>query len=202
VRKLKAEELRAVCDPAQLPFASTEELPPLEGMIGQNRALGATTFGISIRHHGYNLFVLGPPATGKSRTMRRMLIAAAQREPVPPDHCYVYNFAEPYRPVALELPAGRGRELQAEMRRLVEDCRARLPRVFEGEEFERQRARVTEAAERQQRAEIEQLEAAARAEGFAVIRLPHGTGSPPGSASCWTSSGRRRSGPGIASARG
>jgi lon-related putative ATP-dependent protease len=179
VRKLKAEDLRAVCDPALLPFASTEDLPPLEGMIGQDRALSATTFGISMRHHGYNLFVLGPPATGKSRTMRRILDATAQREPVPTDYCYVFNFAEPYRPVALELPAGRARELQEEMRRLVEDCRVRLPRVFESEEFERQRARVVEAAERQQGEEIAQLEAAARAAGFAVIRLPHGVAVAP-----------------------
>jgi len=43
--------------------------------------------------------------------MRRVLTRTAQEEPTPPDHCYVHNFADPYRPTALELPAGRGREL-------------------------------------------------------------------------------------------
>jgi hypothetical protein len=59
-RRLKPEELRAVCEPAALGFASTAALPPLDGMIGQARALAATTFGIRMRHRGSNLFALGP----------------------------------------------------------------------------------------------------------------------------------------------
>jgi hypothetical protein len=43
-RALKPEELRAVCDPATLPFDSTTDLPPLDGMIGQDRAVSATAF--------------------------------------------------------------------------------------------------------------------------------------------------------------
>lgn len=77
-RRLKPEELRAVCEPAALGFASTEGLAPLEGMIGQARALEATTFGIRMKHRGYNLFALGLPAT---ITMRRLLDAAAAGEP-------------------------------------------------------------------------------------------------------------------------
>ena len=128
MRRLKPEELRAVCDPASLPFSSTEELPTLEGMIGQERALSATTFGIGVRHHGYNLFVLGPPATGKTTTMQRLLAKAAQDEPAAADHCYVHNFTDAYRPTAITVPAGRGRELSDEMARLVEEGKARLPR--------------------------------------------------------------------------
>ena len=107
--RLKPGELRAVCDPGSLPFASTADLPPLEGMIGQERAVNATTFGVGMRHAVYNFFVLGPARTGKTSTMKRVLASAAHGEPVPSDYCYVHNFADPYRPVALEMPAGRGR---------------------------------------------------------------------------------------------
>jgi hypothetical protein len=48
MRALKPEELRAVCEPAALPFESTAELPALDGMIGQDRAMTATAFGIGI----------------------------------------------------------------------------------------------------------------------------------------------------------
>jgi hypothetical protein len=48
-RHLKPEELRVVCDPATLPFDSTTELLPLDGMIGQDRAVSATAFGIGMR---------------------------------------------------------------------------------------------------------------------------------------------------------
>ncbi len=173
-RRLKPEELRAVSDPASLPFRSTAELTPLEHLIGQDRALGATAFGIGMRQAGYNLFVLGPAATGKTTTVRAMLAATAAEAPSPDDYCYVYNFAEPYRPTALALPAGRGRELRAEMERLVEECKARLPRTFESEEFERQKSAVLDGLHRRQHEEVERLDEAARAEGFVVLRSPGG----------------------------
>ena len=136
-RRLKAEELRATCDPATLPFRSTAELEPLPGLIGQQRALDATTFGIGMKPAGYNLFVLGAPATGKTTSMRRLLDAAAAEGQAPSDWCYVHDFADPDRPEALELPAGRGRQLRDEMARLVEECKTHLPRLFESEAFER-----------------------------------------------------------------
>jgi lon-related putative ATP-dependent protease len=172
-RRLEAAELRPRCDPATLSFRSTEELPPLAQVIGQERAVGATAFGIRIRNTGYNMFVLGPPATGKTTTMRRVLADRARSEPTPPDCVYVYNFADAYRPAALMLPAGRGRELREAMARLVEECRTRLPRAFEGEEFEREKARLLEELAGRQRAELQQMEEAARAEGFVLVRT-HG----------------------------
>src|SRR5581483_7733424 len=170
------EELRAACDPATLPFRSTAELTPLERLIGQERAVGATAFGIGMKQAGYNLFVLGPPATGKTTSVRAMLAATAAAEPVPDDYCYVFDFGDPYRPRALALPAGRGRELQAEMTRLVDECRARLPRAFESEEFERHKSAIVEELHRRLHAEVERLDEAARAEGFAVVRTHGGFG--------------------------
>jgi hypothetical protein len=172
--RLKAEELRAICDPATLPFRSTADLAPLPGLIGQERALDATAFGIGMKNAGYNLFVLGRPATGKTTSMRRLLDAAAAEGATPADWCYVHNFADPYRPCALEVPAGRGRQLRDEMARLVEECKVRLPRLFEGEEFERQKSQIMEALARRQEADVGRLEEAARAAGFVVVRTPGG----------------------------
>ena len=174
MRELKPEELRAVCDPAALPFDSTAELPPLDGMIGQERAVSATAFGIGMRRPGYNLFVVGAARTGRTSTMHRVLTRTAREEPTPSDYCYVYNFADPYRPAALELPAGRGRELAAEMARLVQECRTRLPRAFEGEEFERQKTHILEDLGRRQQNEMVALEEAAREAGFVVLQRPGG----------------------------
>lgn len=173
-RRLTPSELRAVCDPATLPFRSTVELPPVDGLIGQERAATATAFGVGMRHAGYNLFVLGPARTGKTSSMKRVLARAAEGEPVPPDYCYVHNFTDPYRPTALEIPAGRGRGLREQMRRLAEECRTRLPRAFESDEFEQQKARILEDLGRRQREEMAQLEEVARAQRFAVLRTPAG----------------------------
>jgi lon-related putative ATP-dependent protease len=171
---LKAEELRATCDPASLPFRSTAELAPFEGLIGQERALNATTFGIGMKRGGYNMFVLGLPATGKTTSMRRLLDTVAAECPTPSDWCYVHDFADPYRPSALEVPAGRGHELRDEMARLVEECKVRLPRLFESEEFERQKSGILEDLAHRQEEEVGRLEGAARAAGFLVLRTPSG----------------------------
>ena len=53
------EQLRHRVDQAQLPL-TTADVPPLEGTIGQPRALDALAFGLSINSPGYNLFVAGP----------------------------------------------------------------------------------------------------------------------------------------------
>ncbi len=180
-RRLKAEELRAVCEPASLPFRSTAELPPLEAMIGQDRALEATTFGIGMKHFGYNLFVLGPPATGKTTTMRRLLAGVARAEPTPPDHCYVHNFADPYRPAVLEVSAGRGRALRDAMGQFVDECRERLPRLFEGEEFARRKSQIVDDFGRRQEEEVTRLEKEAETVGFVVVRTPAGLGVAPAS---------------------
>jgi hypothetical protein len=63
--KLSVEQLRHQFDSAQLDFKSTEELPAYEGVIGQERALQAISFGINIKSKGYHLYALGPVGTGK-----------------------------------------------------------------------------------------------------------------------------------------
>jgi lon-related putative ATP-dependent protease len=177
--RLKADQLRASCDPAALPFHSTAELEPLHGLIGQQRALDATTFGIGMKRGGYNLFVLGAPATGKTTSMRRLLDAAAAEGRPGSDWCYVHNFADPYRPCALELPAGRGRQLRDEMARLVEECKTRLPGLFESEAFEREKSRIMDELAQRQTEAVTELERSARAVGFGVVRTPGGLGVVP-----------------------
>jgi lon-related putative ATP-dependent protease len=173
-RELDPQQLRAVCDAVSLPFRSTEELSPLDGMIGQDRALAATTFGVGMKHPGYNFFVLGPAATGKTTAMLRVLGATAEQEAPGSDYCYVHNFLDPYRPTVLALPAGRGCELRDEMARFVAECAARLPRAFESEEFARQRSAISDEMERRMQVQVAALDQAARGHGFVVVRTPGG----------------------------
>ena len=67
---LEAAELRRVVNPASLGFKTTDELLPITGLIGQERALKAIQFGINIKSHDFNLFVLGPPASGKTTAVQ------------------------------------------------------------------------------------------------------------------------------------
>ena len=53
------EKLRWRCDPESFPFDTTADLPPLEGIIGQERAQKALALGVEIARAGYNIYVCG-----------------------------------------------------------------------------------------------------------------------------------------------
>src|SRR3990172_3400433 len=115
VNELPPEQLRRVAEPSCFPFTTTAEVSPVPGLIGQQRATQAVRFGLGIQDQGFNIYKAGPPGTGKTTAIRRFLEEVAKGKEVPPDWCYVNNFADPYRPKALRLPPGRGRERRGDM---------------------------------------------------------------------------------------
>lgn len=137
--RLPASRLRKSCDPASIPYPDTRRTPPLKNAIGQARAERALDLGLKIKARGFNIYVAGPVGTGKDTTVRQRVTEAAKGLPAPEDWCYVYNFHDPRRPRAIRLPAGRGAELKRHMEELVRDAKEELPKVFEGEEYERRR---------------------------------------------------------------
>ena len=59
IKPLGPELLCQDCDPDQFTFETTAELEPLTEIIGQERAIEAMRFGITIHREGYNLFAMG-----------------------------------------------------------------------------------------------------------------------------------------------
>ncbi|NIP84395.1 MAG: AAA family ATPase, partial [Planctomycetales bacterium] len=108
------------CDPQQFEFRTTDELPELEGILGQTRATTAINFGLDIRQQGFNIYALGPTGLGKRSVIEQFTAekAAAQKPPV--DWCYVHNFEQPHRPQIVQLPTGRGQRFHQEMEGLIE----------------------------------------------------------------------------------
>src|SRR5438105_13092743 len=68
-------DLRWCCDEAWLPFASTDEVEPLTGVVGQDAAIEALRFGLEISGPGPNIFVRGLPGTGRLSLVRQLLDA-------------------------------------------------------------------------------------------------------------------------------
>ena len=121
---LDTDKLYRHCDPQQFDFETTAGLADLDGLLGQHRAEDALNFGLRIKQPGYNLFVLGPSGMGKHTLVRHFIDQCACRDPVASDWVYVANFAEPEKPRAIEMPAGRGNQFAEDMRQLVEDLKA------------------------------------------------------------------------------
>ena len=55
-RDLSPEDLYRFCDDRIFDFRTTVELPPLDGIIGQDRALEAIRFGLAMKNPGYKSF--------------------------------------------------------------------------------------------------------------------------------------------------
>ena len=149
--ELSGDQLRRETDPSSFSFQTTEEVSPLKEIVGQERALRSIDFGVDIPSHGYNIFAVGPPGSGRTTVVKQFLNREAVERPAPPEWCYVYNFEEPRHPRALRLPAGRATELRDEMEDLVRQLRNEIPRAFEGEHYEERRRELVLAMEEKQR---------------------------------------------------
>lgn len=170
---LKPEQLRRACDPKQFRFKDTSELSPLTSAIGQERAARAIEFGISIESQGYHVFALGPSGTGKTSTISSLLASKAAEGKTPDDWCYVYDFADKDHPCALRLPPGMGKRLQADMTALVKELQEEIPRLFESEDYQRQRQEMESKFRAQAKSALAALEAQALQKGFAIIPQPN-----------------------------
>jgi lon-related putative ATP-dependent protease len=173
-RSLPPEALRRTVDPNTLPLRSTEEHPPLAGLIGQPRAVAALEFGLDIPDQGFNIYVAGPPGVGRMTGVQMFLEARAKNQPTPPDWCYAYNFQDPSRPRALRLPPGRGRELQRDMQRLIEGVRREIPRVFESDEYNARREAILKEINQQREEILRRLNQRAMAQEMMVEVTPMG----------------------------
>ncbi|MFQ5340465.1 MAG: Lon protease family protein [Anaerolineae bacterium] len=172
--KLSPAELRRTMDPASFPFATTEELPKLEGIIGQPRAVEALQFGLDIQDPTFNIYVAGPPGTGRTTAVQSFLEELASQKNTPDDWCYVNNFADSYRPRACRLPAGKGRELAGDMKNLVEKARQEVPRAFESDEYTGRVEAIGGTLSSQREALLTKLGQEAQQAGFALQSSPMG----------------------------
>jgi lon-related putative ATP-dependent protease len=171
---LEAAELRRSVDPAKLGFKTTDELHPITGLIGQDRALKAIQFGTSIRSHDFNIYVLGPPASGKTTAVKAHLGPKAAEAATPSDWVYVYNFENPNGPKALQLPHGRGREFARGMVAVLDELRSVLPALFEGEDYQVRRRSIDEQFRSGQEESLEALNTKAQSQNIAILRTPAG----------------------------
>src|SRR5713101_1214831 len=135
VSDLSPERLRLLCSLDSVNCKTSEELGPVEGIIGQERALKALKFAIDMKGKGFNIYAGGLPGTGKRPATRSYLEGVAEAKPTPPDWCYVYNFENSYEPTALKLPAGMARTLQKDLRRLIDQAKRAVPKALQSSEF-------------------------------------------------------------------
>jgi lon-related putative ATP-dependent protease len=172
--RLSADVLYWVCDPNMFNFSTTEDIRGQKDLIGQERALKAIDFGLSLNNKGFNIFALGESGTGKSRAIRNILGERAARMTVPSDWCYVYDFKDPDMPLAISMKPGLAVVFQKDMSDLVKNLTVEIPKTFESRESEQQRSSILDEFQQQQKAMITSIEEEASSKGFALKRSAQG----------------------------
>jgi predicted ATP-dependent protease len=179
--EVPVEKLSWHCDLSFVPFTCTDELTPLEDFIGQDRAIRAIQFGLGVNKPGFNIFVTGLTGTGKTSIIKAFLKKIAEeRGPIeadsrsPEDWCYVYNFADADRPQIVNMRRGWGKILKNDMEQLILYLQREGRRVFESDEFARNRQALVEELQKKQQGMMEPLMTEANESGFTLRMTPSG----------------------------
>lgn len=176
---LSAADLRRTVDASSLGFKTTDDLTPADGLIGQDRALEAIKFGLEMKADGFNIFVLGPQASGKHTAVRALVSAIAAAAETPADWVYAPNFDDPLRPRALSLPAGRGPRFARGVREALSELAVALPAAFRSEDYRARRRVLDEELRAASDDALAHIFAKAAQQNIAVLRTPLGFGVAP-----------------------
>jgi Cdc6-like AAA superfamily ATPase len=143
-KELKPEDLRWRCDPKIFEFDSTQELIPIEGIIGQERALRSLKLGIDLHSPGYNIYIAGLSGTGKATTVKQMLETLSTDCPPLKDYAYVNNFKDEDRPILITFPVGKAKLFKQDLNSSINLLKEKIPQALEKEFYTNQRKKLVE----------------------------------------------------------
>ena len=172
--ELNYKDLKMTCNPEVFDFDSTEELSSIQEGIGQDRGIKALEFGLQVNVKGYNLYLEGPSGVGKTMYTKNYLNKIASKQRVPHDWCYIYNFQNPNEPIAVDLPAGQGREFKDSMDGFIKEIRKDIQKTFNNDDFEKEKALIKQEFEVKRAALLEKLNQDASKYNFEVKAAQNG----------------------------
>ncbi|MBM3713275.1 MAG: ATP-dependent protease, partial [Actinobacteria bacterium] len=167
-RELLPKNLKIGFDSKKLNCKTTEELAPLEGIIGQDRAVKALKFGLNIEDDGFNIYVSGYSGTGRTTGVKEFVEELARSKPVPFDWCYVNNFKNSYEPDAIKLPPGKGKIFRDDIKNFIDSVRQLLPKTFESKDYLDKKDAVIKDIEVEKEKLLTDLNKRAQDEGFVL----------------------------------
>lgn len=162
-------------EPEKLSFKTTAELSPLkEEIIGQKRAAKSIDFALKVNKLGYNIFMVGDSGTGKSTYAENMAHQQAEKLACPTDILYVFNFSEADQPEVMEVEAGIGNKLKADLDKIITELRQDIPAAFTGEEYEQQQQKLLEEYQPKSSKIMQNFEQSVKKRGFMLQNTAQG----------------------------
>lgn len=172
--ELNYTDLKMTCNTNLFKFKTTQELEPIQSGIGQDRGIKALEFGLQVDVKGYNLYLEGPSGVGKTMYTRNYLDKIAPKKKTPSDWCYIYNFNNPNEPIAVELPAGQGKEFRDSMDGFIKEIRKDIQKTFNNDDFEKEKALIKQEFEVKRSALLDKLNEEASKYNFQVKAAQNG----------------------------
>ncbi len=177
--KLTPQQLSNACDLSLLNFTTTEELVPIRGIIGQDRAKEALRFGLNVTQKGYNIYVSGQWGTGRNRFVNMLTEEQAIKGTPPCDWLYVNNFKDPYHPLAIQVENGKGKNFIKLIERAIRFIRRGIIEIFSSREYENARHKYMDDYNQRANAIVEELNAIGKKYNFMFTLTEKGIASIP-----------------------
>ncbi len=140
--ELKPVDLKWTCGTDVFDFENTKDVRPIEGIVGQERALKALRLGVELKSPGYNIFITGLSGTGKFTAIKQMLESITPNCSNLHDYAYVNNFKDEDRPMLLQFPAGHVNKFKKDLSRAIKFLQEKIPLILAAEPFVKQKKRV------------------------------------------------------------
>ena len=174
IAAISVEELAPTLDDAFIEETINNPAAREATFVGQERAREAMSFGLGIGAPGYNLYVMGEPATGRFSLVKSHIETAATKLNAPEDWCYIANLEDERDPLLLKLPASQGRRFHKAMQGLIDDVLATFPAAFDMPGYQRQKAAINRAYQQRYDTAVDTVERYANANQL-VMQEQQGT---------------------------
>jgi predicted ATP-dependent protease len=135
--RLSAEVLAPNFDVNKITKIVSSEPDSTVNFIGQERAREALEFGLDMTMTGYNLFVMGEPATGRHTLINDHLKEVAKNKATPQEWCCINNFDDNRSPHFIRLAPGDGKKLKEDIEALIDEILDTFPAAFDNPSFQR-----------------------------------------------------------------
>ncbi|MBI1937534.1 MAG: AAA family ATPase [Ignavibacteriales bacterium] len=173
-KELQPKELKWVCDPEVFEFDTTTTVKPIEGIVGQERALKALRIGVDLKSQGYNIFVTGLSGTGKFTTIKMVLESISPNGAKLYDYAYVNNFKDEDRPTLLVFSAGKAVHFKKDLNRAINFLQEKIPQVLSTDPFSSKKKQLLSDYGKIQQSMMSEFENKLRTDNFTLGQIKVG----------------------------
>ena len=165
IKELEYNQLKKFCRNKDIVI---DENKYTDHLIGQPSGAEALEFGLNVKSKGYNIYLAGLSASGKTTFAEKFARDIAVNENTPDDMCYVLDFEKPGTPKLLKLKAGMGKEFKADMEEFINQLSIEIPKVFSSIEYSDDKERILKGFQKKKDEAIKELTEEAKKYNFGI----------------------------------